>query len=90
MIMPVSFFKFGFAILFALNTIYACYIIITKQILVALRTGQWRARTGVADRVQSPKTFWLFFSIGCLIVAGGVVASVALLISFIPFSDIPT
>jgi hypothetical protein len=48
-----------FAILSSGLALFVCRIFV-RQILLALRTGQWRARTGVADRSISPKTFWFF------------------------------
>jgi hypothetical protein len=74
------YFKLGFAVLYAVGAGYVCYVVATKQILKALQTGQWRARTGVADRHTSPKTFWFFVIYTCLFLLAGVLTACFLLV----------
>jgi hypothetical protein len=54
---------------------YVCYVVAKKQILKALQTGQWRARTGVADRRALPKTFWFFVVYTSLFLLAGVLTA---------------
>lgn len=63
-------FKLGFAILFCAMALFVCRVVV-RTISKALQTGQWRTRTGVADRLTSPKTFWFFlFYVSCFAILG--------------------
>jgi hypothetical protein len=76
-------FNLGFASLFAVGAAYACYIIVT-QIVRTLKTGEWRARGGIAYRSTSPKSFWFGVCLLSVFAAWIAVMATFLLIASFP------
>ena len=71
--------KLGFlAVLSSAVSLLFCRIVV-RQISKALQTGQWRTRSGVIDRLTSPKAFWF----ALLFVSGFAIVFVAMVVFLI-------